>query len=67
VPRLFVEAVVHHEMLHAQMPADESGGRRCLHGPEFRRRERELPAFARAEAWLGSNLSKLLRSRPSPR
>ena len=64
VPRLFVEAVIHHEMLHAQMPADESGGRRCLHGPEFRRRERELPAFARAEAWLASNLHKLLRSRP---
>ena len=66
VPRLFVEAVVHHEMLHAWMPAEESGGRRCLHGAEFRRRERELPAFAAAEAWLASNLHKLLRSRPRP-
>jgi predicted metal-dependent hydrolase len=64
VPRLFVEAVVHHEMLHAQMPAQESGGRRCLHGPEFRRRERELPAYKAAEIWLASNLHKLLRSRP---
>ena len=64
VPRLFVEAVVYHEMLHAEMPAQESGGRRCLHGPEFRRRERQLPAFAAAEAWLTANVHKLLRSRP---
>lgn len=64
VPRLFVEAVVHHEMLHAAMPAKESGGRRCLHGPEFRRRERELPAYAPAEKWLAANLHKLLRTRP---
>ncbi|HXT50911.1 MAG TPA: SprT-like domain-containing protein [Thermoanaerobaculia bacterium] len=64
VPRLFVEAVVHHEMLHAAMPAKESGGRRCLHGPEFRRRERELPAFVAAEKWLATNLHKLLRTRP---
>lgn len=64
VPRQFVEAVVHHEMLHAAMPAKESGGRRCLHGPEFRRRERQLPAFAPAEKWLAGNLHKLLRTRP---
>jgi predicted metal-dependent hydrolase len=64
VPRHFVEAVVYHEMLHALMPAKESGGRRCLHGPEFRRRERQHPAFASAEAWLTANVHKLLRSRP---
>jgi predicted metal-dependent hydrolase len=64
VPRTFVEAVVHHEMLHAVMPAAESGGRRCLHGPEFRRRERELPAFTAAERWLAKNLPRLLRTRP---
>ena len=51
-------------MLHAAMPAKESGGRRCLHGPDFRRRERELPAFVAAEAWLAANVHKLLRSRP---
>ena len=64
VPRLFVEAVVYHEMLHALIPAKESGGRRCLHGPEFRRRERQHPAFASAEAWLTANVHKLLRSKP---
>jgi hypothetical protein len=64
VPRHFVAAVVHHEMLHALLPARDGGGRRCLHGPEFRRQERELPGYAAAEAWLESNLHRLLRSRP---
>jgi hypothetical protein len=66
VPRHFVASVVFHEMLHALLPAKEGGGRRCLHGPEFRRRERELPGYAAAEAWLSSNLHRLLRSRPAP-
>jgi hypothetical protein len=64
VPRHFVAAVVHHEMLHAHLPSREGGGRRCLHGEEFRRQERELPGFRAAEAWLAANLHRLLRSRP---
>ena len=64
VPRLFVEAVVYHEMLHALMPAKESGGRRCLHGPEFRRRERQLPGVRRRGVVARANVHRLLRSRP---
>jgi hypothetical protein len=64
VPLAMVKSVVHHELLHAALPPRESGGRRCLHGPEFRRRERELPEHAPAEAWLAANVSRLLRSRP---
>lgn len=64
VPRHFVASVVHHEMLHALLPSREAGARRCLHGPEFRRHERQLPGYAAAEAWLESNLHRLLRSRP---
>jgi hypothetical protein len=64
VPRHFVAAVVYHEMLHAVLPAREGGGRRCLHGDEFRRRERLLPGHQAAEAWLEANLHRLLRSRP---
>jgi hypothetical protein len=63
VPPVLVRAVVYHEMLHAALPPRESGGRRCLHGPDFRRRERELPQHAEAEAWLATNLHRLLRSR----
>ena len=66
VPAALVIAVVHHEMLHAALPPQESGGRRCLHGPEFRRRERELHEHAEGEAWLAANLPRLLRGRPRP-
>ena len=67
VPRELVEAVVHHELLHAALPPRESGGRRCLHGPEFRRLERELPQHTVAERWLAANLPRLLRGRPRTR
>jgi hypothetical protein len=66
VPEALVTAVVYHELLHAALPPRESGGRRCLHGPEFRSRERELPQYAEAEAWLAANLHRLLRARPRP-
>jgi hypothetical protein len=66
VPRHFVASVVYHEMLHALLPSTDSGGRRCLHSTDFRRRERELPGYATAEAWLSSHLHRLLRSRPAP-
>ena len=67
VPAVLLIAVVHHELLHAALPPSESGGRRCLHGAEFRRLERELPQHAEAEAWLAANLSRLLKGRPRAR
>jgi hypothetical protein len=54
--------VVFHEMLHQAVPAREANGRRIVHGPEFRRRERAYPEFARAKAWEERNLSLLLSS-----
>ncbi|RMH19470.1 MAG: hypothetical protein D6696_10485 [Acidobacteria bacterium] len=63
VPRYVIAAVVHHEMLHAVLPPRRRGGRRQLHGPEFRRRERAFPDFERAEAWLEANLELLLHPR----
>jgi len=64
VPRHVVESVVYHEMLHAVLPASrDSGGRRRLHTPEFRRRERELPEHEQAERWITSNLERLAKRR----
>jgi hypothetical protein len=60
VPELYVAAVVFHEMLHQVVPAQERGGRRVVHGPEFRRRERSYPHFAAAKQWEEANLSLLL-------
>ncbi len=62
VPAYYVAAVVFHEMLHQAVPAREVGGRRIVHGPEFRRRERAYPDHARAKAWEEEHLPLLLSS-----
>jgi hypothetical protein len=60
VPEFYVSAVVFHEMLHQAVPPDERGGRRVVHGREFRRRERSYPDHHRARAWEEANLHLLL-------
>ena len=67
VPRYVVEAVVYHEMLHADMPPEERNGRRLFHTPEFRRRERLYRNLTRAERWITDNLTALIRSRQKNR
>jgi len=63
VPRYVVEAVVFHEMLHADMPPEIRGGKRLFHTPEFRRRERQYRNLTRAERWIGENMPALLKVR----
>ncbi len=60
VPRYVVESVVYHEMLHAAVPPVTRNGRRRIHTPEFRRRERLFPHYRRAERWLERNLKRLV-------
>jgi hypothetical protein len=60
VPEFYVAAVVFHEMLHQVVPALERDGRRIVHGPEFRDRERAYPGYARSRAWEEANLELLL-------
>ncbi len=59
VPRFVVESVVYHEMLHAALPPVVEGGRRRIHTPEFRRRERLYHRHEEAERWLDDNLERL--------
>ena len=61
VPRYVVESIVYHEMLHADLPAVVKNGRRHVHTPEFRRRERLFPDYRRAKSWIRRNLKRLLR------
>lgn len=63
VPEYVVESVVYHEMLHAALPVERHNGRRRLHTPEFKRRERLYEHFDLANRWLEANLSKLAASR----
>jgi hypothetical protein len=62
VPRYVVEAVVYHELLHAALPPVFHQGRRYVHTPEFRRRERLYPLLDRAERWIEKHLPELLRA-----
>ena len=44
VPRLVVEYVMFHEMLHLRYPVEHKGSRRCVHTPEFKVAEKEFLA-----------------------
>jgi hypothetical protein len=60
VPAFFVEYIVYHEMLHHVIPMPVENGRRRLHGPDFRAREREFHDYDLAIAWERANLERLL-------
>ena len=51
VPRYFLELVVYHEMLHADMGVEKNGARRTVHSREFKRREKTFRHYDRAIAW----------------
>ena len=42
VPGFVIDFVMYHELLHKQLGYTMVGGRRRVHTPEFRRREREF-------------------------
>lgn len=52
VPRLALEYVMYHEMLHLHYPVDHSGSRRCVHTREFKAHEKLFPRFEEAKALL---------------
>ncbi len=51
VPRYYVEFIVYHEMLHADIGIDNGAKRRVLHSKEFRRREKLFHHYERAITW----------------
>jgi hypothetical protein len=51
-PRLALEYVMFHEMLHLHYPVDHTGARRCVHTPEFKAHEKQFPQFKEAKALL---------------
>lgn len=54
VPRLAVEFVMYHEMLHIRFPAEHhhSSGRRCVHTAAFKAEEKQFDGYAEAKAIL---------------
>src|SRR5713101_6462750 len=51
-PRLAVEYVLFHEMLHLRYPAEHHGAKRCVHTREFKAAERQFEQFREAKALL---------------
>ena len=49
VPRLAVEYVLFHEMLHLQFPVEHRGARRCVHTREFKEAERQFASLTEAK------------------
>lgn len=52
VPRVALEYVMFHEMLHLRHPVEHRGARRCVHTIEFRAAERQFPQLKEAKAVL---------------
>ena len=52
VPKLALEYVLFHEMLHLRYPVDHRGVRRRVHTREFREAERRFPQFREAKEML---------------
>jgi hypothetical protein len=48
-PRVAVEYVMFHEMLHLLYPVEHRGSRRCVHTPEFKLAEREFEQMKEAK------------------
>ncbi len=51
VPRYFLEFIVYHEMLHADMDMKTDTGRRSLHSKAFRKHEKQFQHYEKALAW----------------
>ena len=51
VPRYFIEFVIYHEMLHADMDPTVKNGRNIVHSREFRGREKQFRDYERALKW----------------
>lgn len=52
VPKLALEYVMFHEMLHLRFPVDHAGSRRRVHTREFRAAEKEFPGLKEAKELL---------------
>jgi predicted metal-dependent hydrolase len=52
VPRVVVEYIVYHEMLHLKHPVRMRGSRRCVHSAEFQAEEKMFPRLDEAKKFL---------------
>ena len=58
-PRLTLEYVMFHEMLHLEYPVDHRGTRRCVHTRDFKAHEKLFPQFKEAK-FRSNNLASIV-------
>ena len=58
VPHYYMEFLVYHEMLHAEIGAKKVNGRRIVHSGEFKKREKEFRLYKKAINEAGTNNRK---------
>lgn len=51
VPRYYMEFLVYHEMLHADIGINNENGRRIVHSREFKKREKKFRHYKSAVEW----------------
>ncbi len=63
VPKLLVNYIMFHEMLHLRFPTQHKGTRRCVHTREFKQAERKFESYDEAEHALRKFVERLPRRR----
>lgn len=56
-----LDGVMYHECLHIAIPPEHRNGRRIVHGPDFRKREREYEHFETWRKWHRDGLPAALK------
>jgi len=51
VPHYVIKFIIYHEMLHSDMHIEKKNGRRLVHTPEFKKRERMFEYYEKAISW----------------
>jgi predicted metal-dependent hydrolase len=51
VPNYFIRFVVYHEMLHSVVKEERKNGRRAMHTPEFRKKEKLYKDYEKSIGW----------------
>ncbi|HLC16129.1 MAG TPA: SprT-like domain-containing protein [Thermodesulfovibrionia bacterium] len=64
VPQYFVEFIVYHEMLHAELGISETDTRRIIHSKEFKTKERLFRHYHKAIAWEKEYFHSTMNCRP---
>jgi hypothetical protein len=62
VPRFAIEGVLFHEILHIVIPPFRRNDRRVIHGADFKKTEKQFPAFEQWRAWERDTLPHLVHA-----